>query len=109
MIPDKIRVQVVFAQDTEYGRYQDALYLAVDDPQLSLKDFLAAKQTDIDKTKATRVATFVDRIKNPPAPVEPTKEDLERELADIEAQKISWDARKADLVAQIAAMATVET
>jgi hypothetical protein len=98
-----VRVQVVFSEVTECGPYTDALYFVVDDPHMRLADFLAAKQPEIAKVKASRVAAFVDRVRHPPAPVEPTKEQLEAEVVEIDRQRASLESRKLELAAAIAA------
>jgi hypothetical protein len=98
-----VTIRVIVTAQTEVGVYRDSLCFTVDDPRVSLADFLAAKQPEIDKTMQARVADHVNRIKHPPAPVEPTKEMLEQELAEVERQKESLDARKVELTARIAA------
>jgi hypothetical protein len=47
--------------------------------------------------KAQRVANYIDAVQNPPAPVEPTKEELEKEAASIAEQKVQLDARLSDI------------
>lgn len=95
-VPDIVRVQVVFTEDTECGRYRDALYFTP-------AEYAGLKAETLAAMKQTRVDTFVDRIKNPPPPVEPTKEQLEAEVVEVQKQKESLDARLVELAALIAA------
>jgi hypothetical protein len=94
-VQDKVSVQIIFEADTEFGPYRDALYMTVD-------DWVNISQEDIDVLKKARVDHFVDLIKHPPAPVEPTKEQLEAEVVEIDRQKASLEDRKIELTALIA-------
>lgn len=93
---DIVRVQVVFTQDTECGQYRDALYFTP-------AEYAALKPADLAAKKQARVDTWVDRIKNPPPPVEPTTEQLEAEVVEVQRQKTALDARLVELASLIAA------
>lgn len=72
----QVFVQVRFQEKTPYGDFHDALYF-------SEAEYATAKQKDIDDLVDGRVAAHVDRIKNAPAPVEPTKQELQAQLAEV--------------------------
>ncbi len=104
---EKIMVQILFGEEVVVNgmtlEYQDALYLPVDDPSMTVKDWLKAKRTEIDKVKLARVDNWLNLLKNPPEPIKPTKEILQAELVEVEKQKVSLEMRKAELVVLIAA------
>lgn len=77
--------------------YSDALYYP------TLPD-----QSVIDAVKAERVANWTEAVKNPPKPVEPTKEDMEREIQALEEQKVSLESRKVELQGKISAISVKE-
>ncbi len=75
----KERVQILFTEDTPYGEYTDALYFTPD-------EYLLKTQADLDILKQQRVSGYVNAIKNAPAPVEPTKEELQAEIVVLQEQ-----------------------
>lgn len=83
---DKIQVQVLFAEDTEFGTYTDALYYPFEDWPIDEKT--------IEIEKATRIQNYIDTIKNAPPPIPPTKEDLQKQI-DFIGQQLSEVAQKA--------------
>jgi hypothetical protein len=91
-----VMIQIIFSEETEFGVFRDALYLSPD-------VYTKTTQANLDALKRKRIDAWVDRIKNPPAPVEPTKEQLQAELVEIEKQKESLEVRKTELLSAIAA------
>jgi hypothetical protein len=96
-------IQVRFSEDTEVGRFSDTLFFTED-------EFAQKTQADIDALAQARIDAHVDRIKNPPAPVEPTLEELQEQKANLEAQltadiealqtKIATKTAEAQVIAQ---------
>lgn len=72
-----IDTRVVFTVDTKYGQYCDALYF----PQNA-----TPTQEEIDVMKKERVDNWINIIKNPPKIVTLTKEELQKEIIDIQSQ-----------------------
>jgi len=103
-----VQIQVIFTEKTEVGEYRDALYYTIDDPGVTVDKWLQTKQADIDAVKRSRVDNWVNLVKNPPKPIEPTKEQLESELVAVEKGKVELEARKATLTAQIAALTAIK-
>lgn len=82
-----IRIQVLFTEETVMGGFTDALYF---DPV----EFETIKDSEIEAMKQARVDAWLQVVGNPPEPVEPTKGELQAELA-------SLDALRAELVLKI--------
>lgn len=85
---DTVRIQVITEIETKYGTFRDAIYY---------KDQAEYDQAILDGTheaeKSTRVANYVNAIQNPPAPVEPSKEELQEAKAQLEAQLAQLDSQ----------------
>ena len=81
------RIQVITSTYVpELGHtYTDAQYLNVPST-MSLDEVKATYETEIKAEEAKRIAARVDEKLNPPAPVEPSKEELQAIKADLEAQ-----------------------
>jgi hypothetical protein len=73
-----VNVQVVFTEYTNVGTYTDAIYFTQD-------AFAKLKQEDLDTIKKARVDAWVERIKNPPPPVEPTAEELDKQAVALQS------------------------
>lgn len=85
---DTVKIQVITEESTPYGTYRDAIYYS------SLAEYEAKKlDGSHDAEKAKRVDNYVNMIQNPPAPVEPTKEELQDYKAQLEAQVAELDAK----------------
>ena len=69
---DEVKIQVIFTADTIYGTYRDALYFTEDEWALD---------PDIESLKQARVDNWIDAIENAPAPNQPTKAQLQSEVA----------------------------
>lgn len=81
---DEVFVQLRFKEQTEVGEYNDALYFSED-------AWAERDQGAIDDEKKNRVNSFVDAVKNPPPPHDPTldellltKDDLQKQLVEVE-------------------------
>lgn len=83
---DQVWVQVRFRTPTEVGEYQDALYYP-------LSDYAGLGQAKIDDEKAARAASYVSAMKNPPAPIVPTKQQLQDAKAQLVAQVADLDVK----------------
>ena len=76
---EQIMVQIRFSEDTEVGTFTDALYL-------TMYEYVGKPQSEIDTLKQARVTTFVNSVKNAvPAP-EPTKAELQADVANLQKQ-----------------------
>jgi hypothetical protein len=87
---DEIFVQIRIDQQTEVGRFKDALYYPVE-------QWNSVDPASVEAERQARIEKWVDQIKNPPPtpdPVEPTKEELQAQ-ADAIAAEIA--ARQAEL------------
>lgn len=93
----KERVQILFTEDTQYGEYTDALYFTPE-------EYLLKTQADLDILKQQRVSGYVNAIKNAPAPVEPTKEELQAQIVSIDEQSASLAVQKVEIQAKIDAI-----
>lgn len=79
------RIQVRIDQETVKGRFQDAIYFAPD-------DFAKFTESELEAMVQARVDAFVASFPEIPVePVEPLKEDLEKDKANIEALKLALD------------------
>ena len=92
------RIQVITKEFVpEVGtEYVDAQYFDVP-ANMTIEQFKASNESTINAEKATRIANYVDAVKNPPKPVEPTKEQLEAEAQSIADQKVALDQRLSDI------------
>lgn len=57
-MPDIVRVQVIFSEETPKGTFQDALYY-------TLAEYNVLKQSAIDTAKQERVNTWIAIVSNP--------------------------------------------
>lgn len=88
------QIQIRFTEKTEKGEYSDALYFPLDAYNNG-----EIKEEDIALEKATRVANWVEMIKNPPVAevVEKTPEELQAEIAALEQQALAIEQQKVEL------------
>lgn len=85
---DTVRIQVITEETTPYGTFRDAIYYK------DLAEYQAKKADGShDAEKSARVANYVNAVQNPPAPVEPSKEELEAAKATLQAQIADIDAK----------------
>lgn len=85
---DTVKIQVLTNETTPYGEYRDAIYYS------SLSEYESAKSDGSHEgEKLKRVANYVNAVQNPPAPYEPTKEELQEAKASLEAQIVELDAK----------------
>lgn len=93
---DQVRVQVLVEQDTEVGVFRDALYYP-------LATFPGENSKTVQDDRISRVNNYVKSIKDASAQVtpEPTKEDLQKQSADKQAEIDRLILEKADLDAVI--------
>lgn len=82
--------QIRFKTDTKYGELNDAIYF---DPAKPMDD------KAIDSEIAKRVSDYEYNIENF-VPHEPTKEELEKEIAYLEEQKVVLTAKITKLTAK---------
>lgn len=74
-------IQVRYQIETDCGQYHDALYF-------SIEEWDIIEQKEIDKEMEVRVNNWIDRVLNPPIPIEPTKEELLEQISNLADQKI---------------------
>lgn len=69
---NNVRIQVLISEDTELGKFNDALYFTP-------SEFEALTDEQVAQTKASRAQAWVDSVKEASSreTSEPTKEDLE--------------------------------
>ena len=89
----QIRTQILFTENTKYGEFTDAIYM-------TQEEYVVKTQEEIDALKQERVDNYVSAIDNASTPKEPTKEELQAELAHIEAQKAELEAKIVELNAK---------
>jgi hypothetical protein len=104
---DTYQLQVKTSDMTSVGvEYNDAQYYTCPENMTlaTCKDYL---HDEIVTEKAKRIANFEDAIKNPPAPVEITKEQyleakaqLEAQVAEVNAKIVEIDAKPKDVIAE---------
>lgn len=90
---EQVLIQVRYSMPTDYGDYSDAIYYTPD-------QWKNIKQDDIDAEKQKRVNAYLDVVHNPPIVKEPTKEDLERDIAVIDKQKAELQSKLDALIAK---------
>lgn len=92
----KTFIQVRFKNTTDKGvEFNDALYFPIE-------DWEKKTQEEIDTLKEERFNNWKQAVENPPAPVEPTKEQLEAEKLQIEEYITNLEAKKGEILASIA-------
>lgn len=88
---ETVKIQVVFEETIGGATYRDAIYYP------SIESFESAKLDGThDAEQQRRLNTFDNILKNPPAPVETTKEQLEAEKAQLEIQIAALDVQIAE-------------
>jgi hypothetical protein len=95
---ETINVQIRFTEEVpNHPPFSDALYYPYD------KFDIDAKREEIEQEKKTRKDNWVYLLEHPVEPPEPTKEELEAEVASLEAQKLSLESMITEKQAQITA------
>ena len=77
-------------------KHSDAQYFTCPG-NITLDDCKAMHKDALDTEKAKRIANHIDRVKNPPAPVEPTEAELIAMKQAIIDQKAQLDAQIAEV------------
>jgi len=75
-MPQQVKVQVLFWEETVKGRYQDAIYYTPE-------EYEQITQAEIDVEKQKRLDKWLAIVTVPP--VEPTKADYERNIAEAQS------------------------
>jgi len=88
-------IRVILKAQTEVGEFCDALYYETDK---------VPDDKEIEKQAQARIDNWVEMIKNPPKPVEPTKAELKKMIAELDEQKIRIDEQKIEYQAKITAL-----
>lgn len=83
--------------------YNDAISVTAEEYE-KLKAGDAAAVAALEAEKVKRIAAWTECVKNPPAVKEPTVEDMQNELASLEEQKASIEARKTELTQKVAVL-----
>ena len=83
---EQIMIQIRFKEQTEVGEYNDALYF-------DLPTYENMIQADVDVLKQARVTNWVNSAKNAPAPIEPTKAELQAQKAELETQLLDINTK----------------
>ena len=89
---DTVMIQVRFSKPTQYGSYEDALYF-------SLSEYATKSPADIDALKQARVDNYINAVKNPPAPVQLTKADIQAQIDATSAQIVDMQSQVVKLTA----------
>jgi len=76
---NNVRVCYRIHEKTEVGEFNDALYF-------SIADWETLKASEVDAKVSARVQNFVTAVKNPPAPHEVTRAELEEHEAELSRQ-----------------------
>jgi len=93
------KIQILISEPVEINgmtiAYNDALYYTEE-------QFEKLTQEDIDAEVKLRVENFQDAINNPPPVPEPSQEDIELQLQQIEQQKIQLESMKVETIEKLA-------
>ncbi len=81
-----INVQVRIHKQTELGEFNDAVYY-------SLSDWSQLSQKALDAAVQERADAWVDKVKNAPTPLPLTKQQLQAQAAELQAQLIDVTAK----------------
>ena len=100
-MPDTIRIQLRFSEETKFGHFEDVLFFTEEEWEKRNDD-------DIAKTKQERINKWVDYMENPPSTAEPTKEELQAMLVEFEAQTIELERLKIQTQEKIDAKLVVD-
>ena len=85
---DTIKIQVITKEQTPYGEYCDAIYYK------DIAEYEARRDDGSHEAeKSSRVANYVNAVKNPVTPAEPTKEELLEYKASLEAQIVDVNTK----------------
>jgi hypothetical protein len=98
---EKVRVQVQFSEDTEVGKYNDALYF-------TQEEYEQLTQKQIDAIKKQRVDNWVNIIKTPVIQKEQTKEELQIQEQQLINQKASIESQLSEVSSKISAIQVKE-
>lgn len=85
-ISHEYKYQVIVKENVGGIEYRDAIYYTPE-------EWETLTQAEVDAEIDKRVTNFDNMIKNPPAPVEPTKEDLEAYRVELAAQLADLDTK----------------
>ena len=96
---EQVKIQIRYWEDTQYGRFCDALYFTQD-------EYVKTEQKDIDAEKQRRLDNWIAIVSKPP--VEPTKEQLEADLVALQNELTMKQADIAEMQTKIAVKAVVE-
>ena len=90
---EKVRVQVLFSEDTDKGRFQDALYYTED-------DWAATNQAVVDAEKKSRKDNWYAVVTAPSPELTEAEQaaQLQERIDAITAEKTDLEAQKAKLV-----------
>lgn len=93
-MPNTYRIQVITKDYVpELGHeYSDAQYFQVDS-SMTIDEFRSQNESLIEAEKSKRIANWIDAIKNPPPPIERTREQLQEEKAELLRQIDDLDVR----------------
>lgn len=99
-MPNTYRIQVLTKDFVkELGiEYSDAQYFDIP-VDMTIEEFQKQNEDTINSEKEKRISSFIESIKNPPTPVEPTKDEL---IAFKQAVQDEYAAKLEELDAQIA-------
>jgi len=96
---EQVKIQIRYWEDTQYGRFCDALYFTQD-------EYAKADQTAIDVEKQRRLDNWI-AIVSVPAP-EPTKEQLEADVLATQNEIARMQSDIVELQTKIAVKAVAE-
>lgn len=93
---DTYDMRVRTSDPTSVGvNFNDGHYFDCEDSQ-TFQECKAAHKAELDEHRQERIANYEDMVKNPPPPVEPTKEQLQADKASLQAQIADLDAKIAE-------------
>jgi hypothetical protein len=92
---DTIKIYRSFSVQTKYGKFDDALSFP------SIEDYQSKTAEEIQAMKDERVNNFIEMRENPIVEIEPTEEQLQQQLIDLENQKLQIEEIKSSLTTKI--------
>ena len=90
---EKVRIQVLFSEDTDKGRFQDALYYTED-------EYKNVKRVDIDREKKKRKDNWLALVSAPSPELTKAEQaaQLQEQINALDAEKAGLETQRAKLV-----------
>ena len=93
----EVKVQVQFKADTKYGSYGDSLYFTED-------EWAVLTEVKLESMKQARIDKWVAYMDSKSIPQEPTKQELQTQLVNVNEHILELQSRKSELTTKIGNM-----